>query len=439
MDTIDLHTHSTFSDGTFTPLQLVKYAEEKGLKAFALTDHDTTEGIKEAKSIETNVEVISGVEISTRYDKKEIHIVGLYVNENDADLNKQLKYYREKRVTRNFEILEKLNSLGVDITIDDVKESCTGDVISRAHIAKALVSKGFVGSYTEAFDRYLGDNKCAYVPRETLNYEESMELTKLYSVMGMLDGKEPLISRRPFREVHHTATRAALIGGGIVPRPGEISLAHSGILFLDELPEFKRSVLEVLRQPLEQRSIQITRTSGNYIFPADFMLVAAMNPCKCGYYPDMQRCTCTSAAIDRYLRKVSRPLLDRIDICVEVPQVRFRDLYNTGKSEKSEEIRARVVRTQEIQKMRYRGENFCFNSHIPSSQIFEYCKLDKKQEIYMEQMYDKLNLTARTYHKILRVARTLADMDESEQIKMSHLNEALCYRNIDKKFWEGMD
>lgn len=176
MDTIDLHTHSTFSDGTFTPLQLVKYAEEKGLKAFAITDHDTTEGIKEAKSIETNVEVISGVEISTRYDKKEIHLVGLYVNENDADLNKQLKYYREKRVTRNFEILEKLNSLGVDITIDDVKESCTGDVISRAHIAKALVSKGFVGSYTEAFDRYLGDNKCAYVPRETLNYEESMEL-----------------------------------------------------------------------------------------------------------------------------------------------------------------------------------------------------------------------------------------------------------------------
>ena len=176
MDTIDLHTHSSFSDGTFTPLQLVKYAEEKGLKAFALTDHDTTEGVKEAKSIETNVEVISGVEISTRYDKKEIHIVGLYVNENDADLNKQLKYYREKRVTRNFEILEKLNSLGVNITIDDVKESCTGDVISRAHIAKALVSKGFVGSYTEAFDRYLGDNKCAYVPRETLNYEESMEL-----------------------------------------------------------------------------------------------------------------------------------------------------------------------------------------------------------------------------------------------------------------------
>ncbi len=176
MDTIDLHTHSTFSDGTFTPSQLVRYAGEKGLKAFALTDHDTTEGVKEAKAVETDVEVISGVEISTVYDKKEIHIVGLYVNENDVDLNRQLKYYREKRVTRNLEILEKLNSLGVNITIDDVKESCTGDVISRAHIAKALASKGFVSSYSEAFDRYLGDNKCAYVPRETLNYAESMEL-----------------------------------------------------------------------------------------------------------------------------------------------------------------------------------------------------------------------------------------------------------------------
>ena len=176
MGFVDLHVHSNASDGTFSPSQVVELAKNAGLDAFALTDHDTTEGVKEAKSIETNVEVISGVEISTRYDKKEIHIVGLYVNENDADLNKQLKYYREKRVTRNFEILEKLNSLGVNITIDDVKESCTGDVISRAHIAKALVSKGFVGSYTEAFDRYLGDNKCAYVPRETLNYEESMEL-----------------------------------------------------------------------------------------------------------------------------------------------------------------------------------------------------------------------------------------------------------------------
>ena len=273
----------------------------------------------------------------------------------------------------------------------------------------------------------------------SLNTKERMELSKIYSVCGLLEHKRGLMQERPFRAPHHTITPQGLAGGGAVPKPGEISLAHKGILFLDELTEFQRETLEILRQPMEEKKICIARLNASYEYPADFMLVAAMNPCKCGYYPDMQRCTCTSAAIDRYLRKVSRPLLDRIDICVEVPQVRFRDLYNTGKSEKSEEIRARVVRTQEIQKMRYRGENFCFNSHIPSSRIFEYCKLDKKQEIYMEQMYDKLNLTARTYHKILRVARTLADMDESEQIKMSHLNEALCYRNIDKKFWEGMD
>lgn len=176
MDTIDLHTHSTFSDGTFTPAELVKYAEEKGLKAFALTDHDTTEGILEAKKVDTSTEVISGVEISTKYDKKEIHIVGLFLNERDADLNRQLKYYREKRVARNFEILEKLSKLEVNISIEDVRESCTGDVISRAHIAKALLAKGYVSSYQEAFDRYLGDGKSAYVPRETLDYEESIEL-----------------------------------------------------------------------------------------------------------------------------------------------------------------------------------------------------------------------------------------------------------------------
>ena len=270
-----------------------------------------------------------------------------------------------------------------------------------------------------------------------MTLEEQIEISKIQSVAGNLSGS--LVKTRPVRSPHHTATVSAMIGGGFNPKPGEITQAHGGILFLDELPEFSRQVIETLRQPLEDEKIIVSRSGGTYEFPAKFILIGAMNPCKCGYYPDMQRCTCTSAAIDRYLRKVSRPLLDRIDICVEVPQVRFRDLYNTGKSEKTEEIRARVVRTQEIQKMRYRGENFCFNSHIPSSRIFEYCKLDKKQEIYMEQMYDKLNLTARTYHKILRVARTLADMDESEQIKMSHLNEALCYRNIDKKFWEGMD
>ena len=269
-----------------------------------------------------------------------------------------------------------------------------------------------------------------------LDEKEQMELSKIYSVSGQFQLREQLMEERPFRCPHHTITTQGLVGGGLIPKPGEISLAHKGVLFLDELPEFKQNTIEILRQPMEDKKICIARLNASYEYPADFMLVAAMNPCKCGYYPDMQRCTCTSAAINRYLRKISRPLLDRIDICVEVPPIGFKDLYNTGKSERSEEIRKRVIRTQEIQKMRYCGDEFCFNSHIPSSKIFEYCKLDKKQETYMERMYNKLNLTARTYHKILRVARTLADMEESEQIKMRHLNEAICYRNIDKKFWE---
>ena len=267
---------------------------------------------------------------------------------------------------------------------------------------------------------------------------EQMEISRIYSVSGLFEERAGLMRERPFRNPHHTITMQGLAGGGVIPRPGEISLAHKGVLFLDELPEFQKATLEILRQPMEEKKICIARLHASYEYPADFMLVAAMNPCKCGYYPDMQKCTCTSAAVDRYLRKVSRPLLDRIDVCVEVPSIRFQDLYNTGKGENSCKIRERVMRTQKIQKERYRGENFCFNSHIPSSKIFEYCKLDEKQKIYMEQMYNKLNLTARTCHKILRVARTLADMDECEQIKMRHLNEAICYRNIDRKFWEGM-
>ena len=175
-----------------------------------------------------------------------------------------------------------------------------------------------------------------------------MEITKIYSIMGLLDEKEPLITRRPFRSVHHTATRAALIGGGMIPRPGEISLAHGGVLFLDELPEFRKGVLEVLRQPLEQRSIRISRTYGNYTFPADFMLVAAMNPCPCGCYPDLERCTCTPAQIQTYISRVSQPFLERIDLCAEASRVRYEDLTDREKGESSAQIRERVTRARRI-------------------------------------------------------------------------------------------
>ncbi|MBR5128294.1 MAG: YifB family Mg chelatase-like AAA ATPase [Roseburia sp.] len=268
-----------------------------------------------------------------------------------------------------------------------------------------------------------------------LNPAEQMELSKIYSVCGLFANRETLMDVRPFCSPHHTITPQGLAGGGMVPRPGEISLAHKGVLFLDELPEFKKDTLEILRQPMEDKVVRLARLNGNYEYPADFMLVAAMNPCKCGYYPDMQKCRCNAAGIERYANRISQPLLDRIDICVATMQIPFEELNGASKEETSEQIRERVMEVHERMQYRFRGENFMFNSQIPAAKIREYCKLNEKQEHYMEQNYKKMNLTARTYHKILKVARTLADMDKSEEILMKHLNEAICYRNVDKQLW----
>lgn len=268
-----------------------------------------------------------------------------------------------------------------------------------------------------------------------LKMSEQMELSKIYSVCGMFSNREALMDVRPFRCPHHTITPQGLAGGGAVPRPGEISLAHKGVLFLDELPEFKKDTLEILRQPMEDKVARLVRLNGNFEYPADFMLVAAMNPCKCGYYPDMQKCRCNAASIERYINRISQPLLDRIDICVATMQIPFEELNGESKEETSEQIRARVMEVHERMQYRFKEEKFMFNSQIPAAKIKEYCKLDAKQESYMEQTYKKLNLTARAYHKILKVARTLADMDRSENIQMKHLNEAICYRNVDKQLW----
>lgn len=268
-----------------------------------------------------------------------------------------------------------------------------------------------------------------------LDEKEQMELSKIYSVSGQFQLREQLMEERPFRCPHHMITMQGLVGGGLIPKPGEISLAHKGVLFLDELPEFKQNTIEILRQPMEEKEVRLVRVNGTYEYPADFILVAAMNPCKCGYYPDMQKCRCTAASIERYINRISQPLLDRIDICVETPQIKFEELNGTKKEECSDTIRERVIEVHAIQKKRYQKEDFQFNSQIPAARIAEYCALSKDQEKYMKKIYKQLNLTARSYHKILKVARTLADMDGSENILDAHLNEAVCYRNIDKRFW----
>ncbi len=271
------------------------------------------------------------------------------------------------------------------------------------------------------------------LPKPSL--EESLEVTKIYSVLGLVDKDRPLVTGRPFRSVHHTATRAALAGGGAVPVPGEISLAHTGVLFLDELAEFQKSVLEVLRQPLEEHQIRLARSHGSYVFPANFILVAAMNPCPCGNYPDMERCTCTEGQIRNYLGRVSQPFLDRIDICAEAPRIRYEALSGGEAAEPSAQIRKRVCRARELQAARYRGTQILTNSMLGVKELDTYCHLGKEEAAFMRKAFAALGLTARTYHKILKVARTVADLEGEEEICLAHLKEAAGYRTIDKKYW----
>lgn len=268
-----------------------------------------------------------------------------------------------------------------------------------------------------------------------LTMEESLEITKIYSIQGLLEKNQPLITRRPFREVHHTATKSALIGGGRAPGPGEITLASKGVLFLDELAEFPKAVLEALRQPLEERKIQIVRSQGTYVFPADFMLVAATNPCPCGNYPDFNKCICTPSQVQQYLGKLSQPFLSRIDICIEVPELGYDVLSGAGEEETSAQIRGRIVRARKKQRDRYREDGITANAALHAGKIKDYCLLGKEQEKMMKSAYKTLELTARTYHKVLRVARTIADLDEKEAIENRHLREALSYRMLDKKYW----
>ena len=267
--------------------------------------------------------------------------------------------------------------------------------------------------------------------------EESMEITKIYSVLGMVDRERPLITGRPVRSVHHTVTKAALIGGGLVPVPGEISLAHEGVLFLDELAEFQKNVLEVLRQPLEEKQIRIARSHGTYVFPANFILVAAMNPCPCGNYPNLEKCTCTPGQIQHYLGRISQPFLDRMDLCIEAPRIKYEALSVRKPQESSKEVRKRVVKTRNIQNMRYAGTGITSNALLGVRELEKYCQLGDNEERLMKRAYLAMGLTARTYHKILRVARTIADMEESERIREHHLKEAISYRTIDKKYWGG--
>lgn len=267
-----------------------------------------------------------------------------------------------------------------------------------------------------------------------LTFAESIEITKIYSVAGLLQNKNALIHHRPFRSPHHTISASALTGGGRIPKPGEISLAHNGVLFLDELPEFQRSALEVMRQPMEDGKVTIARVSGTLTFPSDFMLVAAMNPCPCGYLGSGDKCHCTVNEIAKYQSKISGPLLDRIDLMVEMPAVGYEDLQSTASGESSTEIKKRVVKAHEIQLQRYKKEGIFFNAQLNAAQVEKYCVLGEAEQKLLKAAFSSMDLSARAYHKILKVARTAADLDGSEEITVRHLAEVLQYRSLDRKY-----
>ncbi len=272
----------------------------------------------------------------------------------------------------------------------------------------------------------------------SLSREENIEISRIYSICGMLPAGQPLLNRRPFRSPHHTVSPQALTGGGRPVRPGELSLASGGVLFLDELTLFRKSAVEILRQPLEEQRVIVNRVRGSYEFPADFMLCAAMNLCPCGYFPDRTRCRCTQAQVRQYMGRLSRPIMERFDICAEAAPIRYEELRQTaGRNESSAAIRARVERAREIQTRRFLGTGVRFNSRMGKGELERFCKLRPEAERFLEQVYRSRGMSARTCHKVLRVARTIADLDAGDTICKKHLAEAVGYRTLEEKIWEA--
>lgn len=401
-------------------------------------------------SLNGNVNEISGI-LPMCIELKRLGIKKIILpkgNEQEASILKELEIYGvenlkevidflngELKIEKNTEIEE----ISKDFNTIDFNTIDFNEVKGQENVKRALEIAA-AGGHNCLMIGSPGSGKTMLAQRIStilpdMNFEESLEVTKIHSIAGMTKNNQ-IITKRPFRSPHHTASKISLVGGGKESKPGEISLAHRGILFLDELPEFNKNTLEVLRVPLEDRKVLISRANKNYEYPANFMLIASMNPCPCGYYGSSEKeCTCSSNEINKYLRKISGPLLDRIDLQVEVSSIDYTKISNKSQEETSKDIKFRVNKARKIQEERYKEYNIYSNSELTPNLIGKYCNLDEESKDMLEKAFEKLHLSSRAYSRILKVARTIADLNENENITINEIAEAIQYRSLDKKYF----
>jgi len=401
-------------------------------------------------SLDGGVRAVSGV-LPIALNARDIKIKRLIVpshNVKEASIVGEIEVYPVNSLEEVIRFLNEPDSMQpvvVDSSdfaaLDDPNYDVDfNDVKGQEHVKRAL-EVAAAGGHNVVMIGPPGSGKTMLARRiptilPPLSIEEALETTKLYSVSGLLNSNEALVTRRAFRSPHHTISNAGLTGGGAYPRPGEVSLAHHGVLFLDELPEFRRDVLEVMRQPLEDGKVTISRAQASLTYPARFMMVAAMNPCPCGYYNDhVKPCTCSPHAIQRYLQRISGPLLDRIDIHIEVPRLRHYELTGQSSGEPSASIRQRVKNARDLQVARFAGTGIYCNAHMSPRQLRQFCKVSDEVRDLLRSAISQLSLSARAYDRILKLSRTIADLAGEPEIGIPHVAEAIQYRSLDRKFW----